>query len=112
MDEFMDDPDLCYSYYEDIFVREKLSFYEAVNFAMARTGRPAGLEIDMRCINGSRAIPCGIEPLLARQFITWCTKEMNPLYLHIAEGVAGEGNISPQQAAYFITDFIKACKKK
>lgn len=114
MDEFMDDPDLCYSYYEDVFVREKLSFYEAANFAMARTGRPCGLEIDLRCIEGiaPETVPCGIAALLARQFITWCTKELNPLYLHIAEGTAQHPPNTAHLTAHLIADFIKAYKKK
>ncbi len=113
MEEFNDDPDMCYSYYEDIFVREKLSFYEAVNFAIARTGRPCGLDIDFRCIDGMAldTMSCGIAPLLVRQFITWCTKELSPVYLHLAEG-STDMSCAPALAATLIADFIRAYKKK
>lgn len=121
IEELTDDPDLHYSYYEDIFIREKLSFYEAIENAIERVqGKPTGIEIDMDCIErvlSSAATPAGISTIQARQYLNWCTQQLKPVYLHIAEGATElederKDNMTAKLAAYLVTDFIKAYPKK
>lgn len=116
LDELKDDPDLHFSFYEDIFIREKLSYYEAVRNAIDRAyGKPTGIEIDLDCIENvlsSAMTPCGISTVHARQYISWCARSLHPAYLHIAEGAATlrDGRVSATNAkliAYLVTDFIK-----
>lgn len=121
IDELVDDPDLSFSYFEDIFLRDKLTFQQAVKNAIGKTaGRPVGLELDLDCIEGvlsSAQTPSGISPLQARQYITWCAHAIHPLYLHLTEGSVelrdGRKDVTTAKlAAYLITDFIKAYKQK
>lgn len=121
IDELVDDPDLHFSYYEDIFLRHKLTFEQAVKNAIGKTsGRPVGLELDLDCIErvlSSAKTPCGISSLQARQYITMCAEAVHPIYLHLAEGAVelrdGRKDASTAKlAAYLITDFIKAYKQK
>ncbi len=117
LDELNDDPDLSYTFYEDIFIKNKLSFEEAVQYALAKTkGKHTGIELDMDCIEhvlSSAATPSGITSLQARQYLAYCAKEANVSYLHIAEGAVtlNDGRTSgstPKLVAYLVTDFIKA----
>lgn len=121
IEELTDDPDIHYCNYEEIFLREKISFYEAVEKAIDRTaGRPTGIELDIDCIErvlSSAATPSGISVLCARQYIHWCASETNALYLHLTEGATElrDGRTdayTPKLIAYLVTDFIKAYRKK
>ena len=114
------DPDLHYSFYEDIFIREKLTFTTAINDALTHTtGKPRGIEIDLDCIErtlSSAATPSGITPLQARQYVHLCSLAGNAAYLHITEGAVQLGNgredpLTAKLAAYLITDFIKTYVK-
>src|SRR5690606_135901 len=90
IDELTDDPDLSFTFYEDIFINGKISFEEAIKFAIAKTkGKHTGIELDLDCIEGvlsSAATPAGITSLHARQYLTACALEAKVAYLHIAEG--------------------------
>jgi formiminoglutamase len=119
--ELVDDPDLHFSFFEDIFLRDKLSFEEAVKNAISKTaGRPVGLELDLDCIEktlSSAYTPCGISAVQARQYVNWCAQLIHPVYLHLAEGAAElrdgrKAASTGKLVAYLVTDFIKAYKQK
>lgn len=121
IDEVIDDPDLHFSFYEDIFLREKFSFFEAVENAIERVaGKLTGIELDLDCIENvlsSAATPCGISTIHARQYISWCSKQLSPAYLHLPEGAVTlddgrTNNLTPKLVTYLITDFIKAYPNK
>ncbi len=121
LDELNDDPDLHFSFYEDIFIRERLSFYEAVRNAIDRVaGKPTGIELDLDCIENilsSAITPCGVSAVHARQYITWCAKALSPTYLHLTEGATQLNNglsstLPPKLVAYLVLDFIKAYRTK
>lgn len=121
IDELVDDPDLNFSFFEDIFLRGKLSFEEAVKNAISKTGgRPVGLELDLDCIErtlSSAYTPCGISAMHARQYINWCAQLVHPVYLHLTEGAAElrdgrKAASTGKLVAYLVTDFIKAYKQK
>ncbi|PZF71150.1 formimidoylglutamase [Taibaiella soli] len=113
--EIKQSPDLHYSFYEDIFLREQQTYTEALieGFEFVK-GKPAGIELDLDCIENvlsSAITPCGISTLQARQYI-FRSKNYNPVYLHIPEGatllrdgrsVSSTGKL----IAYLVTDFIR-----
>ncbi len=115
--EMKQDPAIHCSFYEDIFIRERQTFREAVTQAVRHTdGAPCGIEFDLDCIAdalSSAATPCGIAALQARQYLNWCATETDAAYLHIAEGATrlqdGRADISTAKLiAYLVTDFLKA----
>jgi len=110
-------PDLQYASYEDIFLKRRLSFEDAVLRALNFISKkPAGIELDVDCIErtlSSAATPCGITALQARQYIHWCAQEARVAYLHLTEGAVQlrDGRTDTATAkliAYLVTDFIKA----
>ncbi|MEZ5016403.1 MAG: formimidoylglutamase [Flavipsychrobacter sp.] len=121
IEEQDDDPDLFFAFFEDIFVREKKTFYDAVRHAMNKTqGNPVGLELDMDCLErslASAATASGITAIQARRFATWVAHTIHPAYFHIAEGAyelrdGKRDSLTPKMAAYLVTDFMKAYLEK
>lgn len=117
IDELRKSRDFHFSYYEDVFVRGKMSFYEAVAAAQQHVaGKPSGLELDMDCIENilsSAMTPVGITPLQARQYVNWCARSVRPVYFHLTEGAVSladgrESGTTAKMAAYLVTDFMKA----
>lgn len=112
---------LYYSTYEDVFVRELKTFSDAmhqnINFVKAMD---CGVEIDLDGITNvpsSAKTSSGISPVQARQYVYQCGKNLNALYLHIAEGAPILSHIKADNKtgkliAYLISDFIKGCSDK
>lgn len=102
-----------FNLFEDISVKQKLSFSEAMkdaeNFCCHKN---FGIEIDMDTMEmmGSSAItPSGFTLNEARQFVSYFSKNQNARYLHICEGSPAAG-IYPNQVAkaiaYLVSDII------
>jgi formiminoglutamase len=112
---------LYYSTYETIFVRESITFTEAlmrnINFVKTQL---CGVEIDLDAITNvpsSAKTSSGISPVQARQYVYQCGKQLNPTYFHIAEGAPILSHIKADNKtgkliAYLITDFIKGLSDK
>lgn len=105
-----------FSFFEEIFVREELSFKEAVQRATEFTKDVScGIELDMDTIQNipsSAKTSSGISANNARQYVTWCAKNTNAVYLHIAEAAPVLSHIKTDNKtgkliAYLVTDFIK-----
>ena len=102
-----------FNLFEDISVKQKLSFSEAMkdaeNFCCKNN---FGIELDMDAIEfmGSSAIsPSGFTLTEARQFVAHFSKNTNATYLHICEGSPSAGIFSNQVGkaiAYLISDII------
>jgi formiminoglutamase len=112
---------LFYSTYENIFVREKQSFTEALNHNIGFVKQEiSGIEIDLDAITNvpsSAKTSSGISPVQARQFAYQCGKQLNALYFHIAEGAPILSHIKADNKtgkliAYLISDFIKGVGDK
>ena len=121
INEIISDPEIHLCFYEDIFLEEKNDFKSAVDEAIRFTaGAPAGIEIDLDCIErtlSSAATPCGLSTLQARQFLLQTVQFADIAYLHITEGsvLLSDGRsdmMTPKLVAYLITDFIRACTNK
>ncbi|MCC6180817.1 MAG: formimidoylglutamase [Bacteroidia bacterium] len=107
---------LYYSTYEDIFIKEVISFQSALqqNIAFVHA-KKCGVEIDLDAITNvptSAKTSSGISPVQARQFAYQCGKSLPVLYFHIAEGAPilahlKADNKTGKLIAYLISDFIK-----
>lgn len=102
-----------FNLFEDISVKQKLSFSEAIrdaeNFCCNEN---FGIELDMDTIEimGSSAItPSGFTLTEARKFISYFSKNKNVSYVHICEGAPISG-IFPNQVgkgiAYLVSDIV------
>lgn len=102
-----------FNLFEDISVKQKLSFSEAIqeaeNFCC---DEDFGIELDMDAIEmmGSSAIsPSGFTMNEARKFVSYFSKNENAIYLHICEGAPSAG-LFPNQIgkaiAYLVSDMI------
>ncbi|PWU03411.1 MAG: arginase [Bacteroidetes bacterium] len=117
MDDLYSNINIQYSTFEDIFVREKLNFRQAIAQAVSFTEDSfVGVELDLDCVErilSSAISPSGITPLLARQFLAFLANDSQVVYLHICEGAAqsANGNFDPLTGkfiSYLVSDFIKA----
>lgn len=117
IDEISENPSIQFSFWEDVFLREKMTFKEAVLQAIDFTkNSPTGIELDLDCVENvlsSAMTPCGISPTQARQYIYQTATLANVTYLHICEGATqlstGQIDFSTGKLiSYLVSDFIKA----
>lgn len=110
------DPFVDYISYEDIFLREKKNFIQAVAHSTGFTEDSyAGIELDLDCIENiltSATTPSGITALQARQFVTFVAQDAKPAYLHICEGAAQladgrKNDTTGKLISYLVGDFVK-----
>lgn len=122
LDLFEQHPDkLTYETYDDIFVRESINYFDALRRCMDFVaGKPCGIEVDLDAIQNvpvSARTPSGMLPVDVRKFVWHCAENLQPAYLHIAEGAPvlahkQVDNKTGKLVAYLITDFVKACLQK
>lgn len=105
-----------HSFFEDIFVREEMDFRHAVLKAVAFCENTyCGIELDMDTVQNipsSAKTSSGISANQARQYVSWCAKNVQAAYLHIAEAAPVLSHIKTDNKtgkliAYLVTDFIK-----
>ena len=115
--EMAENADIDYTLYEDIFVREKINFVQAILKAIDFTkNTPTGIELDLDCIENtlsSAMSPCGISTLQARQYLYQTAKNCAVAYLHITEGATQLDNglsnpLTGKLVSYLVSDFLKA----
>jgi formiminoglutamase len=115
--DVVNNPFIDFITYEDIFIHEKKNFLEAIAHATTFTEDTyTGIELDLDCIENtlsSAATPSGVEPLHARQFISYASADSKTAYLHICEGASrlSDGRSSETTGkliAYLVSDFLKA----
>jgi formiminoglutamase len=109
-----------YSLYEDIFVRESLTFKQAIDQALKFCkDNYIGLEIDLDSVQNipsSAKTSSGISANQARFYINHMAENIDIAYLHIPEGAPVLSHIKTDNKtgkliAYLISDFIKARNK-
>lgn len=117
IDEISQNPSIQFCFWEDIFLREKMTFKEAILQAIEFTkSKPTGIELDLDCIENvltSAMTPCGISATQARQYIHQTSTLANVAYLHICEGATqlatGQTSIlTGKLISYLVSDFMKA----
>jgi formiminoglutamase len=116
IDELSENPNIDFSFYEDIFIREKISFKDAISQAIYFTSEGlTGIELDLDCIENtlsSAMTPCGITPLQARQYLYQVSQNVEVAYLHIVEGATKLENgwanpLTGKLVSYLVSDFMK-----
>lgn len=120
MDDLYSNINIQYSSFEDISIREKLNFRQAVVQAISFTEEAfTGIELDLDCVEQmltSAATPSGFSTLQARQYINFTAYYPNIAYLHICEGAAqlinGQANaFSAKLVSELVSDFVKANRR-
>jgi len=105
------------TFFEDIFIRENISFTQAVDKAIEHVkDNFCGIEIDMDTIQNipsSAKTSSGISTIQARQYINRVASKLNACYLHIAEAAPVLSHIKTDNKTgkligYLIADYIKA----
>jgi formiminoglutamase len=102
--------------FEDIFIHEKRTFMQAVAHATGFTEDTlTGIDIDLDGIQNtlsSAMTPVGIQPIHARQYVSFAAADVKPAYLHICEGATrlSDGRKDPASGkliSYLVSDFVK-----
>lgn len=102
--------------YEDIFIREKRNFLQAVAHAAGFTeDNFTGIELDLDSIArtlSSAITPSGISALHARQYVTFTAQHCKAAYLHICEGATlltdgRKDETTGKLISYLVSDFVK-----
>ncbi|TMI69148.1 MAG: arginase [Bacteroidetes bacterium] len=103
--------------FEDIFIHEKRTFRQSIAHATEFTEDTlTGLDIDLDGVQNtlsSAMTPVGIQPVHARQFVSFAAAVIKPAYLHICEGATrlSDGRTdatSGKLISYLVSDFVKA----
>jgi formiminoglutamase len=117
----IDNSNLFYTTYEDIFIRETKTFTGALHHNIGFVKNAScGVEIDLDAITNvpsSAKTSSGISPVQARQYAYLCGKQLSTLYFHIAEGAPILSHIKADNKtgkliAYLISDFMKGVLEK
>lgn len=108
---------IFFTAFEDIFIREKLSFTEAINLSVNFVNDNfTGLEIDLDTVQNipsSAKTSSGISTIEARKYVHKVASECRVSYFHIAEAAPVLSHIKTdlktgKLIAYLVTDYIKA----
>jgi formiminoglutamase len=117
INELAQNPHVSFCFWEDIFLKEKLTFTQAISDAIFFTKNdPTGIELDLDAIeniSSSAMTPCGISATQARQYIHQVAQNVSATYLHICEGISlhpenGGHNLIGKFISYLVSDFMKA----
>ena len=109
------DPFVDYISFEEIFIRERKNFIQAVAHATGKTEDTyTGIELDVDCIKhalGSASSPVGISLLQARQYVSFTAQDCKCAYLHICEGATqlSDGRKDESMGkliSYLVSDFV------
>jgi formiminoglutamase len=121
MERIDQDERLDASFFEDIFIRELISFSEAIQRAINFAGnQQCGLELDLDTIQNipsSAKTSSGISSIQARQFVHRVATECDLCYFHIAEAAPVLSHIKTdlktgKLIAYLVSDYIKARNRR
>lgn len=94
--ELRENEDLLPVFWEDIFLREKESWNDALQRCLQHVSNaPFGVELDVDCIErvlSSAATPVGISTAHALTYLYRCGLNIRASYLHLPEGVSGRAD--------------------
>ncbi len=119
--DIQSNPFMQYTSYEDIFLRERKSFMQAVGQAVDFTHDTyTGIELDLDAVQNalsSAHTPSGISALLARQYVTYTARHARAAYLHICEGASQlsdgrKDETTGKLISYLVSDFVKGMNER
>jgi len=117
IDELSHKAAITFSFWEDIFLRELISYPQALQQAISFTqGNYTGIELDLDSIEGvlsSAITPTGITAMAARQYLYQTGSLCQAAYLHLCEGaIEMENGVhnakTGKLVSYLVSDFLKA----
>lgn len=106
--------DIQFITYEDIFIRRKKSWLNALEDAVRFVGHDhgTGIELDLDSIENfpaSAISPCGITFREALQYVDHMAAHCKVAYLHICEGIATQDHGRVGKAiSYIVSQFVRA----
>lgn len=119
--ELTSNTDMLPVFWEDIFVRNKKDWQQAISETLAFVSSDVfGVELDVDCIENvlsSAATPVGIHTHQALQYLYQCGLQPNSVYLHLPEGVTdrtdGQHNIfTGKLLSYLVQAFVKGVTER
>ena len=112
MEEIHNHRDVDFISYEDVFIREKKTWLNALKAAVKFVGKKVtGIELDLDSISNvhsSAATPCGITTREALQYVDYVATHCNVAYLHVCEGIASTETDVGKLISYVVTQFVKS----
>jgi len=114
--DLLSNPDLLPLFWDDIFVRERMNWSDALQQALHFvSGAPFGVELDLDALENvlsSAATPVGLHTHHALQYLYRCGVSGNAAYFHLPEGVVlrsdGQENIwTGKLLSYLVQAFAK-----
>lgn len=115
--DMVSSPFLDFISFEDIFIKEKKNFMQAVAHATGFVeDNYTGIELDLDAITNvltSAMTPSGITALMARKFLHFVATDCKIAYLHICEGAirladGAMDNNTGKLVSYLLSDFVKS----
>lgn len=117
LDDLYSNLNIQYTFFEDIFIHEKLNFRQAIAQAFNFTDeQPTGVELDLDAVQNvlsSASSPVGVTVDCARQYLSFAAQNPKLAYLHICEGAERLANdrtdpLTGKLIAYLVSDFVKS----
>lgn len=114
-------PFIQYTSYDDIFIREKKTWLQALAQAVSFTeDNFTGIELDTDSIEGvlsSACTPAGVSVLQARQYVRFTAAHSRAAYLHICEGASQLADGRKDEStgkllSYLVSDFVKGMNER
>ena len=112
--EVNENADVDFVTYEDIFVRQRKGWQQALEDAGNFIGgeRYTGIELDLDSIAhvpASAATPCGVSTSEALQYLFYLVSNFKVAYLHVCEGIpSSDHGLLGKLISYLVSVFIKA----
>jgi len=110
-----------YYFWEDIFLREKISFKNALaDFIQLNQNKSCGIELDTDSIEGvlsSAVSPSGFSSTEARFYAYQTAHHLNTAYFHICEAASEletglKDGSTGKLLSYLVSDFVKGATEK
>ena len=117
LDDLYSNINIQYSFYEDIFMHERLNFMQSLAQAFSFTDDQFTIvELDLDAVEGvlsSAMTPSGISASHARQYMNFAGANQQIMAIHICEGAERlqnglENGHTGKLMAYLVSDFIKS----
>jgi formiminoglutamase len=104
--------DIEFMTYEDIFIRQRRSWAQALEGAVKFLGddTSSGIELDLDSIESlpsSAITPCGVSTREALQYVVHMSNHFKVAYLHICEGIASNEHVLVGKlTSYIVCGFV------
>ncbi|WKV12031.1 formimidoylglutamase [Marivirga harenae] len=116
LDEMAKHKGIRYFFWEDIYLRKKITFEEALlDFIQLNQNKTCGIELDTDSIEGvlsSAMTPSGFSTTNARYYVYQTSHNLHPSYFHICEAATEletglKDNSTGKLLSYLVSDFVK-----